>query len=269
MEKVLKQAIPALAPEPEWSATPARGARECLEEPFRPDPGLLTSFVVNALGLVGSHRILEWEPRDRVLADALEARGHAVAAGGPFAAGAFDRALMVSRAFGYGGAESDALWLRALRRALIPGGLLLFHAVDRDRAWALADRLAAAADPGTDVAFDPREGRVTARVRTRGVTSDAGTVPRDGWPRRSASVRAFHLGEIRDLLARAGFELEGAWGDWDGGSVEAAGARTGRILVVASKRRRARRVRKAGKAGRVGTVDPFNSFNPFEEGGAT
>lgn len=260
METVLKFANPAAAPE--WSATPARSARECLEEPFRPDPGTLVSFVVNALSLVGAHRILEWEPGDPALAGALEAQGHAVAAGGPFAAGAFDRALMVSRAFGYGGEEADGLWLRTMRRALIPGGLLLFHAVDRDRAWSLAGRLAEIADPGTDVAFEPREGRVTARVRTRDVSPDAGLGPGDSgrtWtarpgeasasPRRpcAASVRAFHLGEIRNLLARAGFDLEGAWGDWDGGSVETAGGRTGRILVAAAKRRRARTGAKPGK----------------------
>jgi len=259
METVLRHAKAAL--EAGWSATPAPGARECLEEPFRPDPGTLASFVVNALSLVGTHRILEWEPRDRALAEALEAQGHAVAAGGVFgsaaAAGAFDRALMASRAFGYGGEEADGLWLRSMRRALIPGGLLLFHAVDRDRAWALAERLAASAGPGTEVAFDPRGGRVTARVRNREVSPDAGPGPRDRegtWEaslRRpcAASVRAFHLGEIGDLLGRAGFELEGAWGDWDGGSVEAAGGRTGRILVAASKRRRGRRTWKAWKGG--------------------
>lgn len=244
METVLKHAPSAAAPE--WSATPARGARECLEEPFRPDPETLLSFVVNGLCLVGTHRILEWEPRGSALAEALEARGHAVASGGPFAAGAFDRALMVSRAFGYGGEEADGLWLRAMRRALIPGGLLLFHAVDRDRAWALAGSLAAAAGPGADVAFDPRGGRVTARVRTRNVTLEPGPGPRDSGRPCAASVRAFHLGEIGSLLARAGFDLEGAWGDWDGGSVEEAGRRTGRILVAASKRRKARKAWKGG-----------------------
>ncbi len=252
------------------------GAEALLEAPFRPSPEELVSFLVNGLCLIGGHRVLEWEAGPGSPAAALEVLGHAVSAAGPGLppprAGAFDRAFRVRRAFGYGGDESDRLWLKAMRRALRPGGLLLFHVFDRDRAFALAERLAASgrspaggADAGgigdgadgldgAAFGFDPRTGRLTARVRLPGVTDGASegrpaeagmrAAAKAGCPR--ASVRAFNLAELHALLEESGFALEGAYGDWAGSAPESAGARTGRLLVVASKRRRPR-----GRAGRL------------------
>lgn len=228
-----------------------------LEEPFRPAPGELVSFLVNGLCLIGDHRVLEWEAGSDSPARALEALGHRVSAGGPGLwpsrpAGGFDRAFKVSRAFGYGGGESDRLWLKAMRRALQPGGLLLFPIFDRDRAWSLVERLSRSAGEGPSepspaaFAFDPRTGRVMARVRDR---DGSGADPRC----LRAAVRAFNLGEIAALLEENGFALERAYGDWQGGAPEEAGARTGRILVVASKQRKGRprtqrRARNGSKA---------------------
>lgn len=231
-------------------------AETALEAPFQPPLEELVSFLVNGLYLIGSHRILEWDSADAGLAAALEALGHRVARGpGPdAAAGSFDRAMLVSRAFGYGGDEADRLWLKSMHRTLQPGGILLFHVLDRDRAWSLVRDFPAQAEPGkeageagkAEIAFDPATGKVTSRIRTAGYPG--GPPGRAG---RAVSIRAFNLGEIRSLLAESGFALERAYGDWQGGALENAGERTGRILVAASKIRRPARRARSG-AGRRG-----------------
>lgn len=275
------------------TAFPAPSPAEALlEAPFRPSPEELLSFLVNGLCLIGGQRVLEWDAGPGSPAAALEALGHAVTAAGPGLppprAGGFDRAFRARRAFGYGGDESDRLWLKTMFRALQPGGLLLFHVFDRDRAFGHAERLAAdqrpAAGPGPGAAeglaaagfdFDPRTGRLTARIRSWDVTgggaegrerkgpgAETGTkaVTKAGMGARGpagclrASVRAYNLAELRTLLEESGFALERAYGDWTGGAPETAGARTGRLLVVATKRRRnrVRAARGAGPGGKEG-----------------
>lgn len=262
---------------PEADFTPVRDsalppltpAEALLEAPFRPSREDLLSFLVNGLYLIGRHRVLEWEGGSGTAGGDLEALGHAVSRGGPGLppppAGAYDRAFLARRAFGHAGDEADRLWLRAMRRALRPGGLLLFHAFDRDRAFGLAESLSAASGRtqggeaggadgyagGAAFAFDPRTGRLTAKLRPSVETAfgagippagaPAGAAATRGLPCLRASVRAFNLGELRTLLEESGFELERAYGDWQGGALESAGARTGRLLVVASRKRRTRR----------------------------
>lgn len=238
------------------SQAPAEAA---LERAFRPANPELVSFLVNGLYLIGSHRILEWDSRDAGIAEDLEALGHRVTAASAsslappldLAAGSFDRAMLVSRAFGYGGDEADRLWLKTMHQALQPGGLLLFHVLDRDRAWSLVRDFPGQAGQGAagtkaDAAFDPASGKVTARIRP-GHVEGGGPSPAG----RPVSVRAFNLGELRALLAATGFTLERAYGDWQGGGLEEAGERTGRILAVASKNRRMNRKTRSG-AGRRG-----------------
>lgn len=203
----------------------------CLEAPFRPSLESQLSFLVNGFWLIGRHRILEWDGRDGRVAEGLRARGHAVTDTSVPAAGAFDRAMFLSRALGHGSDGDPSAWLKAMHRALRPGGLLLFHVLDRDRVRDLV-RDFTSREGAAGIAFDPRTGEVTVR-RTR------------------QAVRAFNLGEVQALLAGAGFVLERAYGGWEGGSVEEEGEATGRILVVASKpRRRARVLRAIGSAGR-------------------
>lgn len=208
-------------------------AEDWLEAPFRPGQEELLSFLVNGMCLIGSHRLLAWEGVEEAVARELEAQGHRVDAAGPGSppaapAGAYDRAFRVARALGHGGDEADRNWLASMHKALRPGGLLLFHVLDRDRAWSLVDGFGEA--EGTGAAFDPRGGWVTVRIRPGEDT------PRGGASR--ASVKAYNLGDVSRLLEEAGFALERAYGGWQGGSPEEAGAGTGRILVVASKPRR-------------------------------
>lgn len=264
-------ARPFRAAQPDFTPVAAKAmspAEAALESPFQPPLGDLVSFLVNGLYLIGSHRILEWDSADAGIAAALEDLGHRVTRGpGPdVAAGSFERAMLVSRAFGYGGDEADRLWLKAMHRALQPGGLLLFHVLDRDRAWSLVRDFLTQAGPGAvrtagavgvtgaaaggakaDIAFDPGSGKVTARIRPAGIHGSW-----QGRAGRAASVRAFNLGEIRSLLAETGFTLERAYGDWHGGALEDAGERTGRILVAASKNRRPGRGSRSGAGNRTG-----------------
>lgn len=231
---------------PDWhaAASPSREAEDCLERTFSAPAEEKVSFLVNGMYLIDRHRILEWEPADGRVAEGLEALGHRVEAagagtgrgtrpGGGLPSGAFDRAMRLSRALGHGGEEEDRGWLKAMRRALRPGGLLVFHVLDRDRAWSLVEASGRPDSQGRDArfGFDPVAGKVTLKIRHAGATEE-------GPCRRSeASVTAYNLGGVRAMLAEAGLELERAYGDWSAGGLEEAGARTGRILVVASKPR--------------------------------
>jgi hypothetical protein len=249
-----RRPAPVRRPDRRAADSGSREAEACLDRDFAAPLDERISFLVNGLYLFDRHRILEWEPSDPGVAERLEAQGHRVSSAGPamgrgsrpggaLPAGAFDRAMFLSRAIGHAGDEEDRGWLKAMRRALRPGGLLLFHALDRDRAWSLVRSLGGAAgtdgagrDPGpaaeTRAGFDPSTGKVTVKLRIMDVSGA------DAPPGRSeASITAYNLGSIRAMLAGAGLELERAYGDWSAGSLEEAGARTGRILVVASKPR--------------------------------
>jgi hypothetical protein len=219
---------------PVFPAAPG-GAEALLEAGFAPVTSTLTSFLVNAFYLVGEHDVLEWTPRDGRAAAELARLGHRMAAAFPAGlrtAGPrprHDRVMSLARAFGYLSDAENAAWLRAMNRLLRPGGLLCFHVIDRDRAWS---RVGEKSEEGAEVSFDPASGRLSARLRPAGTGACAA----------AATVRTYNLGELKTLLAEAGFALERAYGDWEGGNVAEAGAATGRIIVVASKPRRARRV---------------------------
>jgi hypothetical protein len=241
---IRRKTVPVRRPDWHAAAFPSREAGDCLERTFAAPAEETISFLVNGMYLFDRHRILEWEPADAGVAEGLERLGHRVVAegagagrgsrpGGGLPSGAFDRAMRLSRALGYGGEEEDRAWLKAMRRALRPGGLLVFHALDRDRAWSLVEAPGRAGSPGTEArfGFDPGSGKVTLKLRHAGETEDG---PRG---RSEASVTAYNLGGVRAMLAEAGLELERAYGGWNAGSLEEEGARTGRILVVASKPR--------------------------------
>lgn len=260
-------ALRAVASRSAAEAAAGSAAEACLETPFRPALEEQVSFLVNGFWLIGRHRIREFEPRDGAVAEALRALGHEVVAsevgsdatgaiaggavaGGPGAGGAvaagaapsgggFDRAMLISRALGYAGDGDPVARLKAMQRALRPGGLALFHVLDRDRAWGLV-RDFTACERAAGIAFDPRRGEVTVRVRPVEVTGG------EILPGGREAIRAFNLGEVEALLASAGLKLERAYGGWSGGSVEEEGEWTGRILVVASKPRRPARRKTAG-----------------------
>lgn len=234
-------------------------AELCLERPFAPESGALASFLINAACLVGNHRILAEGGLDPEVTEALTRMGHRVDAAGPAAprtdaGGRHDRAVSVARALGYGSDAETLAWLRNMRKTLAPGGLLVFHVLDRDRAWNLVGESAPAADGGSPAGsgaprvrtgFDPATGRFSIRsIRARGTAAPREARPACG---PEASVRAYNLLEIGGLLEAAGFALDRAYGDWDGSGPAEGGARTGRLIIVAGKPRVRRRPRSRAR----------------------
>jgi hypothetical protein len=241
----------ALRHAPDFSPVIMAPAGFLPEKDSVPDAGILASFLINALYLVGNHRILVSGSLGAEVTETLTRFGHRVDAGREAfsvpraAAGArHDRAVSAGRALGYGTDAENRDWLRSMHKALAPGGLICFHVFDRDRAWNLAgDRELIDDGRGLRVriGFDPADGRLSQRILATGGAE--------------TSVRAYNLLEIRALLESSGFALERAYGDWDGSGPEAGGARTGRLIVVASKRRvRPRRpgLREPSAQGRPG-----------------
>lgn len=225
-------------------------AMACLEEGARPEDDVLASFLINALYLIGDQRILAWGGLPPGVEKTLVRLGHRVESGfrPTNTASKADRVVAMARTFGQGG-ESEILEdLRAMGRALRPGGLLAFHLIDRDRAWNLAGERKMSSE-GSEarlrMEFDPATGRVSARtLELKALASGKGPATSIGG--QSASLQAFNLSEIVRLLRSAGLALERAYGDWNGGSPETAGAATGRLVIVAAKPRRQRTGRGAG-----------------------
>jgi hypothetical protein len=257
-------AIPDTLTDTRNSAWQRRVVEACLDNGFLPDSPTLVSFLVNAMYLIGEHGIKAYGGAPEEAAAELTRLGHGVAAGawgrenragagGPgrpegrrtanAPQGRHDRAILLARAFGRpedGGSDADfAGRLRAVRRDVRPGGLICFHVFDRDRVWSLTGDRTVELDGGkarVRVGFDPVTGLISARLKDDPLPEGSATAGG-----RSSAVKAWNLAEIRMLLRSAGLELERAYGDWDGRSPEAAGADTGRLIIVAAKPRRKRR----------------------------
>lgn len=243
-----------------------RTAETALDGDFPGDIDTLVSFLVNGLYLFGGQSVAVGDAPAGVTVE-LTRLGHRVRAFAPGegvrGAGSAqgkrssprDRDAGVDRiflggTFGRGGDHLERL--RALRKSLRPGGLLAFHAIDRDRAWERTGERSLAGD-GSDarvrMTFDPADGRLTARVMEGAAPGGVGTEPsRSPMPEGPAtSIQTWNLGELRALVQAAGLEWERAYGEWEGG----APGESGRLIVVAarpigwSRRNGARRFRKA------------------------
>lgn len=218
-----------------------RMAATALEGDFLPETGAFISFLINALYLFGDNAIVAFGGLPEKAAAGLAGLGHRVEAApsrrGPGAPGRFDRAVSLARTFGRGDDAEILARLREMRRAVRPGGLVSFHTIDRDHAWAMAGMRHVSAEEGparVEVRFDPVAGRLSARP--------AGASGADaGWTGTGSAlaVRAWNRAEIETLLRVAGLRLERIYGDWEGRSPEASAS--GRLIVVASKPRRTRR----------------------------
>ncbi|MEO7424282.1 MAG: hypothetical protein ABI036_03785 [Fibrobacteria bacterium] len=216
------------------------------ENGFLPDAAVLASFLVNALYLFGDNTLIAHGGVPVGVADELTRLGHSLSISAPEAPGRqrgsrtnatgrnrgqegrrgregrHDRALLLSQALGVG-SDGDILErLRALGRAIRPGGLVCFHIFDRDLAWILAG-----------ARFNPATGRVAPPFIPIGRS-----VP---FPGRSVPVdeKTWNRSEIEALLRGVGLRLERVYGGWEGAGSEAAV--TGRLIVVAAKPRRAAR----------------------------
>lgn len=230
-----------------------RAAETALDGGLPGDGDTLISFLINGLYLFGGQTVAAGGAPAEVTAE-LTRLGHRVRAFAPGegvrGAGSAqgkrssprDRDAGVDRIFlgGTFGRGADHLErLRGLRKALRPGGLLAFHAIDRDRAWERTGERSVAGegfDARVRVTFEPVDGRLTARVIEGAAPGGAGTEP--SWsplPSGPATgIQTWNLGELRALVQAAGLEWERAYGGWDGG----APGETGRLIVVAARPRR-------------------------------
>lgn len=128
--------------------------------------------------------------------------------------GPFDAAVSIWTAFGYFEEEADnQRVLDAVAEVLAPGGLLLVDVVNllnlarrfRDRSW---ERNEAGTIFLQEHEYDVLTGRNRARwtfVRPGGETSEL-----------VHSVRTYAPHELAAMFRRAGLELAGAWGDFEG-----------------------------------------------------
>ena len=202
-------------------------AWEALDADHPADTQTLVSFLVNALYLFGGQTVAA-PGVPMGVTDELTRLGHRIAGSAGKSPGRLDRVFLPES---LGRADDPAECLRALRRALRPGGLLCFHVLDRDRAWERTGSRSIR-DGGAEarVDFDPANGRLIARARSE-ISGAIGP---------AASVRTWNLGEVQGLLRTTGLELERAYGDWEGG---APGGSSGRLIVVAAKPRGRRKAR--------------------------
>lgn len=140
---------------------------------------------------------------------------------------AFDLVLLLFTAFGYFDDAQNLRVLENVRRALRPGGRLVFDINNRD---VLVKRLLPyiVYDKGEDLMID----RTTFDSGTGRMKNDR-IVIRDGQRKDLPyTVRLYNPTEIRSLLGQAGFSQVRLYGNWDGDPLT---SESGRIIIVAEK----------------------------------
>lgn len=139
----------------------------------------------------------------------------------------FDRVMLLFTAFGYFDDAGNLQVLEHIACALKPGGLLALDVPNRDiTAKSVPPFMVTEKDGNLMIdrnSFDPVTGRSTNRriVIRNGVRRD-----------KAFSVRLYNASEIRDLLPRAGLEVQGLYAGWD----LAPFALESRRLVIVARR---------------------------------
>ncbi len=149
--------------------------------------------------------------RRRAGDEALRARFERVDMADFTADAPYDAAICLFDAFGYGDQDHHVRSLARIRSALTPGGGLLLDLRNRDFMVRLAP-FAVLDKPNGDMMIDRHHfDLVTGRF------TDRRTYLRGGARRDvTFSIQLFTIGELRALLASAGFEVEQVLGGWDG-----------------------------------------------------
>ena len=139
----------------------------------------------------------------------------------------FDRVVLLFTAFGYFSDEENLQVLANIARALRPGGLLGFDAPNRDVTLKTLGPCHVDEKEGNLMINRMSFDMLTGRMHNRRI------VIRDGVRKEKPfSVRLYNASEIQDLLSRAGLQVHGMYGDWDG---QPLSADKNRIVVVARK----------------------------------
>jgi SAM-dependent methyltransferase len=145
----------------------------------------------------------------------------------PMGSEAFDAVVCLFTAFGYFDEADNARVLACAAGALKPGGVFCVDVMNRD-AVLRNFRTDHVHRVGEDMMidtnrFDSTSGRLACRR----------TYVRDGAARHCRfSLRLYTFGELAGELARAGLQLERAFGSWDGGLVFEGGSR---LIAIARK----------------------------------
>jgi SAM-dependent methyltransferase len=193
-----------------------------------------------ALGLAATgHVVTGIDPSPSALAAARRKPGaervtwiHGTAESAP--AGVFDVAIMTGHASQFLLGEDE--WVRALgalRRALVRGGRLAFHAYDPEaRIWERWNPQ----DSRRQVAI--RDGMVAIWTEVTGLSGDTVSFshhyrfPGGETLRSDSSLRLWSAQRLRESVTTAGFTIEHVHGGWRG---EPVGAGDGELIVVARR----------------------------------
>jgi len=142
---------------------------------------------------------------------------------------AFDAAISMFTSFGYfDGPEEDREVLRGIARALHPRGKFLMEMFNRDSLVAsLPNQSWQARDDGTVVLEDASFDLLRGRFETRQVILD-----RKGTREFTASVRAYTLAELKEMLDSVGLSLHRVLGGLD---LSPYTARSRRMVLYAVK----------------------------------
>lgn len=141
--------------------------------------------------------------------------------------GQFNRVLMMFNSFGYFTDEENLRVMQRVAQALKPGGRLGFDVIHRDGMLSHFQSDAVLEKDG-----DWLINRFSFDVWTGRLLNDRVVIREGKQTHKPFSIRLYGLTEMRELLQKAGLELEDAYAEWDGQPLNADSAA---MVIVARK----------------------------------